>query len=280
MSPKVLFWLCYTILMKQPVYIFDVDGVLNDLHAYSPDDRILVHIAKLMKRGAFVAINTGRGYDWIEENVVQPIRAKVNDTKVLERFFVSAEMGGVGVRYKDGVEQRVPSAFSLSAEQIDQVRQLYEQHPEYADRVHWYPKESMATLDKNPDTPLGEFKPAQKELTDMLRDLFKGQAVAVANSTDAVDIHATEAGKRAGAQLIYEWLKLTTDIQHDHFVCFGDSIVDYEMARFFAAQSHDATFVFTGPAFDGSLDPGVQFVKAELPYHNGTYQYLQTYAKI
>ena len=138
----------------------------------------------------------------------------------------------------------------------------------------------MAALDKEQVTPLDVFKPAQKELTDMLRDLFNGQSITVANSTDAVDVHAIEAGKRAGAQLIYEWLKRTTDIQHDHFVCFGDSIVDYEMACFFAAQSHEATFVFTGPAFNGPLDLGVEFVKPESLYHNGAYEYLQAHVTV
>ena len=271
---------CYNPLMQQPIYIFDVDGVLNDLRVYEPDKRILAHMSALLKNGVRVAINTGRGYAWIEETVVQPIRRKLDDAKALERLFVSVEMGGLAVEFINGMEQKIHSAFSLTAEQIEQVRQLYEQHPEYADRVHWYAKESMATLDKNDDTPLELFKPAQKELTGMLRDLFIDQSVEVANSNDAIDVHAPEAGKRAGAQLIYEWLRRTTDVQHDHFVCFGDSLVDYEMARFFAEHSHDTTFVFTGPVFKGKLDPAVRFIKSEQPYHEGTFQYLHAHVKV
>lgn len=267
--------------MSQPVYVFDVDGVLNDLQTYEPDERILSHMAALLKNGVFVAINTGRGYAWVEENVVRPIRAKLkNDSDALKRLFVSAEMGGIGVEFSDGIEQRSHSPFSLTDGQIQRVRQLFDEHPEYADRVHWYAKDSMATLDKNRDTTMEAFKPAQKELTRMLREVFKNQPVEVANSNDAIDVHSPEAGKRAGAQLIYEWLRRTTDVRHDHFVCFGDSIVDYEMARFFAGQSRAATFVFSGSSFEGEFDPDVQLFKTEQPYHEGVYRYLLAHVKI
>lgn len=267
--------------MSQPVYIFDVDGVLNDLQTYEPDERILSRMAALLKNDVFVAINTGRGYAWVEENVVSPIRRKLeDDPKILKRLFVSAEMGGLGVEFAEGIEQRIHSAFSLSQEQIEQVHRLFKEHPEYADRVHWYAKDSMATLDKNRDATLEAFKPVQKELTKMLRELFKDQPVEVANSNDAIDVHSPEAGKRAGAQLIYEWLRRSTNIRHDHFVCFGDSAVDYDMARFFAGQSHAATFVFSGMAFKGELDSAVRFVKTDQPYREGVYRYLLANVKI
>lgn len=262
--------------MSQSVYIFDVDGVLNDLQVYEPDERILSYMAALLKSGTFVAINTGRGYAWVEEHVVRPLcRTVHSDAEALRRLFVSAEMGGLGVAFADGTEQKTRSAFGLTVRQIEQVRRVFDAHPEYANRVHWYAKETMATLDKNSGTALPAFKPAQKELTGMLRKAFKGQPVVVANSNDAIDVHAPEAGKRAGAQLVYEWLRRTTNVRHDHFVCFGDSIVDYDMARFFAAQSRNATFVFSGPVFTGEFDPAVRFIKTDRPYHEGVYRYLQ-----
>lgn len=260
--------------MEQSVYIFDADGVLNNLREYTPDDRILTHMAELLQKGTYVAINTGRGYDWVRDGIVQPVLSKLPDAKAMDRFFVSAEMGGLGIAFPGGVEHKARSAFSLTSGQIQQVHDVYDAHPEYFDQVHWYAKESMATLDKNDATPLDEFRPAQKALTDLLREVFQGQQVTVANSTDAVDVHAPEAGKRAGAELIYEWLHRTTDIEHDHFVCFGDSTVDYEMARFFADQSHDTVFVFTGLHFDGQHDANLKFVKTGRPYHDGTYEYL------
>lgn len=185
-------------------------------------------------------------------------------------------MGGLGIEFVSGEEQRVRSAFSLPQEQIDHVRRIFNEHPEYADRLHWYEgKETMATLDKNGPIPLDTFRPAQKALTAVLEEFFKDQHVKVANSNDAIDVHAPEAGKWAGAQLLYDRLARTTDIPHDHFICFGDSKLDYEMARFFAEQSHDTTFVFTGPSLDG-IDPhaNVDIVKTEKPYSDGTHEYL------
>jgi hydroxymethylpyrimidine pyrophosphatase-like HAD family hydrolase len=262
--------------MRQSIFIFDVDGVLNDLQTYKPDKRIITHIAELLDGGGSVAINTGRGYAWIEENVVRPIREQLKSQDSMACFFVAAEMGGLGVEFKDGAENRIKSAFSLSPEQIATVRATFEAHPEYAEELHWYEKESMATLDKNGAIPIEDFRPSQQGLTAILKEVFKDQHVLVANSNDAIDVHAPEAGKWAGAELIHEWLRRSTDIKHDHFVCFGDSVVDFEMARFFAEQSHDTVFVYTGLSFEGDNPyPNLEIVKTESPYNEGANQYLE-----
>lgn len=88
--------------------------------------------------------------------------------------------------------------------------------------------------------------------------------------TDAIDIHAPEAGKGAGAQIIYHWLSRVSDMKHDHFVCFGDSPGDYDMARFLAKQSHDTVFVFSGLKFEGAAsDPDItlDFLCSTPAYH-------------
>ena len=264
--------------MKQSVFIFDADGVLNNFVVVEPDDRIITHIAALLERKIFVGINTGRGYDWIEENIVRRVRHKLQDKDGLSGLFISSEMGGFSVEFVDGKEQKTPSAFSLTPEQIAHAQKVFEQHPEYGELMYWLEgKESMATFVKKHEVPMDYFHVAQKEFTAIMHDAFKGEHIKVANSNDAVDIVRPEAGKWAGAQLIYDWLRRVTDIPHDHFVCFGDSMVDYDMARFFAAQSHDTVFVFAGTKFDDAdLDPNITVVRTDQPYCEGTYQYLQS----
>lgn len=263
--------------MKQPVYIFDIDGVLNDVEDYETDLRVVQQIAELLENGAFVAINTGRGYEWVETNVVEPIRSRLRGANASDRLFVSVEMGGLGVEFPDGREEHVRSAFSLTQDQIAQVKQIFEAYPEYADRLHWYAgKETMATLEKAADTALERFRPAQQAFGDILQGKLRGQHLVITRGNDALDIHAPEAGKWAGAQLIYDWLRRVTDIAHDSFICFGDSLADYEMARFFAGQNRHTTFVFTGPPQNAPEEaPGITLIKTAQPYHEGTYRYLQ-----
>jgi hydroxymethylpyrimidine pyrophosphatase-like HAD family hydrolase len=263
--------------MKQTVYIFDVDGVLNDFAVYDPDPRILDYIALLMEKGTFVAINTGRGYQWTEEKVVAGIRQRLKDANNMDRLFVAVEMGGLGVEFAGSTETKIRSAFSLTEKQVQGVKQIFEQHPKYADTMHWYPKETMATLDRNETGSMEAYRTDQEEMAALLRGAFKDEHAKVNTSTDAIDVFAPEAGKWAGAQLIYDWLRRVTDVKHDHYVCFGDSKSDYEMARFFAAQSHDAEFILTGESLDGvSLDEGIRVTKTSKLYSHGAVEYLQS----
>lgn len=263
--------------MKQTVYVFDVDGVFNDLKRYTPDDRILDIICQQLRSNTYIAINTGRGYEWIDEHILQPIAQRLNSANHLDNLFAAVEMGGLGIFYLNGEQQLQRSAFSLLPNQVDAVRNMFEQDTNYQKVMHWYAKQTMATLAKNHDTPLEQFVPVQKEVTIKLSQLFADQHVTVANSTDAVDVHAPEAGKWAGGQLVFEWVGSKTALTNDHFICFGDSSADYEMARFFASQSHDVTFVCTNPKLEvKNADSEISFVSTDAPFNNGAYQYLSS----
>jgi hypothetical protein len=111
--------------MDKPVYIFDVDGVINDIHTYTVDIRVLEQINKLLDNGYYVALNTGRGYAWVEEDVINYFKKQPNALANLNRVFVSVEMGGVTIRFKDGVEHRERTAFSILPEQIKRVKDLF-----------------------------------------------------------------------------------------------------------------------------------------------------------
>jgi HAD superfamily hydrolase (TIGR01484 family) len=261
--------------MIEPVYIFDVDGVINDIASYEPDKRVIEQIADLLKDGKYVAINTGRGYAWVKENIVDEMR-KLIPTSGLDRVFVSAEMGGMTVTFTNGNEQDERTAFSLQPEQIDQVRQIYDEHAQ-SKNIGWYQgKVSMATIDKPAGVDTTAFLAEANEIADILRDLFAGKHIKINVNPDALDVTTPEAGKWAGAQLIHDWLQSTPAASAAHFVCFGDNSSDYEMARFFGQQGHKVEFVFTGKEL-GEIehDPQVTLVKTEALYNEGTYSFLE-----
>jgi hydroxymethylpyrimidine pyrophosphatase-like HAD family hydrolase len=261
--------------MKQAAYIFDVDGVINDIHTYQVDNRVLAQISQLLDNGCYVAINTGRGYAWVEEDVIGYLKKQPGAPASLNRMFVSVEMGGLTVGFTDGAEHHERTAFSLLPEQIEKVKELYERYR--VDGVmHWYEgKLSMATIDKPAGVDPQAFIEQGRTLTTALQKEFADDHVKIKHNPDAIDVTTPEAGKWAGAQLIYDWLQHTPAAEFSHFICFGDNSSDYEMARFFSQQKHSVEFVFTGTSLgDTELDPDVKITKTAKPYNEGTYEYL------
>lgn len=266
-----------SLVIQDAIYVFDIDGVLNNLSSYTPDDRVLDHVTALLERSVFVAINTGRHYEWVEENIVRSLRNKVNNTSSLNHLFIATEMGGIGIRFENGVEQKIYSSFSLDTDQIQMVRTIYEQHKDLASRMLWHEgKESMATMSRGNDIDRETYKIDQDSLASILQNTLDETHMRITKSNDAIDVHAPEASKWAGAQLIHDWLNEFSDKQYTHFICFGDSPIDYEMARYFA-QQHSTVFVFTGPEFEhAEKDDTIKLIKTDQPYCEGTYQYLNT----
>ena len=268
--------LSYDYGMKK-VYIFDVDGVLNGLNAYEPDGRVLEQVGKLLEAGSTIAFNTGRGYEWVEQTIISGIREHLSSSEKLDRLFVAAEMGGVTVEFKNGVEQRNPSVFSLRQDQIQRAKELFDEYVKDGSVMHWdAEKVSMATAALNDGADIEVFATESAPFAARMRDEFAGQHVRVHHNPVAVDVMRPEAGKWAGAQLIYEWLQRTPDADATDFVCFGDSPLDYEMARFFSAQGHGIEFVFTGKSLgETEHDPKVVFTKTNSLYSEGTFEYLK-----
>jgi hypothetical protein len=135
---------------------------------------------------------------------------------------------------------------------------------------------SMATVDKPAGVAPQRFLTEGSVLADALRKEFAGQHVKIVHNPDSIDVTTPEAGKWAGAQLIYDGLQRKSATELNHFICFGDNVSDYEMARFFGQQGHTVEFVFTGESI-GEIehDPNVSFTKTLVPYSDGTYAYLK-----
>jgi hypothetical protein len=131
-------------------------------------------------------------------------------------------------------------------------------------------KQTMATIEKYPEVDLADFRDQQVLLTSMLLDALKSHEVKVDPTTIATDVESPLAGKHAGAELIYEWVTKNTSVEHNTFTCFGDSVSDYEMARYFAQQGATVTFVYVGEPEDHLEEEArVKLVRTEAQYAAG-----------
>lgn len=259
---------------ESTVYVFDVDGVLCDIGEPINTD-VLRHIAKLLDDSVYVAINTGRGYDRVGVEAVEPLQAFLTDQSRMSHLFVSTEMGGVTTRFVNGEEVYTLTEFCDSAELKRRAVAVYEHAGAAMTMANYDYKKTMSTFVKLAEATQADFDRQKSELVSELQQAFKHDDVTIATTVESVDVHARRAGKHAGAQLIKQWVQSVSDISHDRFICFGDSTNDYEMARYFAEQGAQAQFVFTGETLTADEHDHVTVICTVERYAAGTLEYLR-----
>lgn len=256
------------------LFVFDLDGVITDPGDSSIDDAAVNHIAALLQNDRYVAVNTGRSYAWVADNLLPALQAAGS---VLERLYIVCEKGGESVVWDAGVFRPQPSRFALSDATYQAVKQAYDAHQQEYQTMFWdATKKTMATIEKQPAATIEAFNAERQQLLSLLRTVLQGQDVRIDATTIATDIESQQAGKHAGAELIYEWAVLQTGAAPTSFVSFGDSSSDYEMARYFAQQGAESVFVFVGPPTTSfTEDAGVQLVRTTAAYAAGTREYFE-----
>lgn len=255
------------------VYVFDVDGVLCDI-GQEINPEVVVWLARLLESPAFVAINTGRGYDRIREEVVALLRGELKNQNSLDRLFISTEMGGVTTKFANQQEQQADTPYRISTDLQRKAIDVYNTNGMNATMSNYSFKQSMVTFVKLKESTQDDYERQKLELIEKLQEVFSGDDATIATTAESIDVHARDAGKQAGAKLIMDWVKSVSDIEHDKFVCFGDSNGDYEMARYFAAQGAGTTFVFTGRNLSVNSQDHVKVIDTVEPYSAGTLEYL------
>ncbi|MFZ1483912.1 MAG: hypothetical protein WAS36_02775 [Candidatus Saccharimonadales bacterium] len=256
------------------VYVFDVDGVLCDV-GEPINTEVLRHIAKLLDASVYVAINTGRGYDRVGVEVVEPLQSFLTDQGRMSHLFVATEMGGVTTHFVNGRAVHTTTDYCISNELKDKAVAVYERTGAAATMSNYAYKKAMSTFVKLAEVSQADFDRQKAELVAELQQDFKQDDVTIATTVESIDVHARDAGKHAGAHLIKQWVQSVSDISHDSFICFGDSTGDYEMARYFAEKGAQTQFVFTGEALAVDEHDGVAVTYTAEHYTAGTLEYLR-----
>jgi hydroxymethylpyrimidine pyrophosphatase-like HAD family hydrolase len=260
------------------IYVFDLDGVITDPKNSEVNTTAVDHLHGLLKKGELVAINTGRSYAWVQDNLLQYLAAD-KASPVLDHLFIACEKGGESLQWRTDDFQLQTSRFALPPETYNLSKKIFQQISHNLTTMFWDDtKRTMATIEKRPQADLETFKAEQQLLTAKLQQSVAHKQVKVDSTTIATDIESPLAGKQAGAELIYEWATIQHGVSRAQFICFGDSRSDYSMATYFAAQGANTTFVFVGDKHE--TFPDTQNITITYPnakYALGTIEYLNSY---
>lgn len=259
----------------QPIYVFDLDGVVTDPSNSQVDESVVGVMYQLLVEGAYVGVNTGRSFEWVEKNLISRLTVEDPD-RIFEKFLVICEKGGETVQWQGSSWVMHPSQFALSLDTYTQTKAIFDRLASRLPTMFWdATKRTMATVEKQPQADLDTFHAERQTLVQAWSDAFAGRNVRIDATTVATDVESSSAGKHAGAELIHAWVERTAGGDMA-YVCFGDSTSDYEMARYFADQGADTTFVYVGPPTDKIMHhQEVTFIATKAQYAAGTREYFQ-----
>jgi len=262
-------------MINQPksVFVFDLDGVITDPKDSQVNEAVIDKMYQVLESGDPLAINTGRSFDWVEKNLVSRLKARQNE-EIFQRFIVACEKGGETIAWQGSEPLITPSEFALSNSLYERARECFEKNESKLQTMFWdETKRTMATVEKKPAANLDIFHEEQQLLVDVLTDNLAGYGVRIDATTIATDVELPAAGKHAGASLIFQWMQ-TYYPSYTAYISIGDSVSDYEMARYFADHGEQSTFVYVGKPTDKiDQDQRTKLVTTTEHYTAGVLEY-------
>ncbi len=241
--------------------LLDVDGPLSN-----PDAKRIVRpsiieaLRWLPGAGVPVVLNTGRSLDFIEREVLRPM--KKAGSLPHGNFHAVGEKGAVwlSVRGGDAIEHHADSRIAVSPALQAAVEQLV--HDRYADTMFFdRSKRAMVTAERRVEVSQPVFEMAQRQFVPDLIQLARAQgyevvttdavpstasALRVDATTIATDLESVRLGKDLGAEKAFELLA-ADGVRPLAWRTVGDSPSDFAMADWIAKQGVDVRHVDVNP---------------------------------
>jgi len=261
-------------------WVFDVDGVITNIEQEKITEPIILEfLIKTLEKGEPIALNTGRGMDWVEEIVLNPLKSKISNQEILHNFFVVAESGGIRATFDRNGSLKVlfNDSFKIPPELDRKVRKLVAE--KYSRSMRYEDKKTMSTTKIKEGTSFEKFHEDQKMITKDLQEIIDSSQLKdrlkVDTSTIGTNIMFRSLGKDRGAEIILEWLS-ERKIKPQRFVAFGDSFKsDVPMAEELHSQGFSVDFVYVGEEnIDTSKYP-FTIKQTQAKFGKGTLEFLK-----
>jgi len=233
---------------------------------------LLTKLSALIDSGQIVAFVTGRSFAWTKERVVDRLNIKKP-----ENVFVSAEKGGVWAYFSNGewvvvVDYKIAVPRSFFSKATKLVTEKFQ------GTMFMDPKQTLISVEIRDGTPLGKFRSQQRKLDECLEEYIVANKLEneleIDSADIATDVESKLAGKRLGAQRVFNWLENQGSIL-DSFFVFGDRPGDVDIAKVVFEKGKKVEFVFTGNKnllSDEKLPFPIKIYDAQ--YEKGTLAYL------
>jgi len=262
--------------------IFDVDGVItNPQEKRVTEPEILDEIIKRLERKEPVALNTGRSLVWMIDRVINSLLEKVKNTKTLQSFFASGEMGSTWITFNERgvIQYHRDNSISVPESLQTKVKKLIE--VKYSDSMFYDEgKETMITTEMKDGYSVEKYKKFQKlqdqELRDLVRKENLWQDIIVDSTTIATNVENKFVGKHFAVRRIINWIK-GKGIKPQRYIAFGDSSKsDIPMAEELYSQNLPTEFIYVGKEdIDTSKYP-FPITITQNKYGEGTLEFLKS----
>lgn len=268
-------------------FIFDVDGVLTDPNKKILDREVMESIARRLKNGLPVILNTGRSISWLQEKILARLYFAHNLTNVsdLQNLFMIGEKGGTWMGFDEkGLMPALPSqdgSISVPKDLQEAVQKIVKDR--FSETMAYdQTKLTMISIETNDwlteEDRISKFLPARKQLVIVLENLIAEHGLSgelkVDPTTIATDIENKHVGKDFAVQRAVAWLK-QRKILPKKYITFGDSQSDFAMAR----QLHDDGFhvehVHVGKDTSIPQDAQYPITVTDNKFNHGTAEYLK-----
>ncbi|HEY7983996.1 MAG TPA: hypothetical protein VID73_07510, partial [Ktedonobacterales bacterium] len=233
-------------------WLFDVDGVLTEpAHKTVREPALFAELIRRLARGEPVGTNTGRSLTFLSGGLLDPLEALVPDRRLLHGLIAIGERGSAWVTYDaDGARgEYLDAATPLSPALRDEVRALV-QRPDLAAVMFFdETKRTMISTELRPGKTIAEYAGPQRALVAALHALLARHGLADQYRVDptsiATDVEYRGVGKAYGAAKFAAMLE-ARGIHPARYVCFGDSLSDYDMLAALLTRGDRAELIFVG----------------------------------
>lgn len=261
------------------IWIFDLDGVLTD-----PFQKKVIYPALLdelitrLKNHDLVAFNTGRTFEFIEKEVIDPLKQHLaihNQTHLISNILAVGEKGAVELEFGEEEERKeyIDPQIQVPQRLVQSIHNLI-RNKFSASMFFDSTKRTMISTEMPDNFSLEEYQKDQKRLLESMREAVKPYPnLIIEPNIIAIDIQDRRVGKHLGAQRILAWMR-KKKASPDYFYCFGDSASDRDMAQEFAKEDKEVTFIYVGKD-EVTQSPDFQTIRTKSYYTEGTLEYLE-----
>lgn len=237
-------------------YIFDIDGVISDIHQRRITHPELTQRIISLLQNHTVALISGRGLQWIQERItskfLEYIQSKNLNESLLDNLYVSGEFGGCQMVFKHGKPQKIVNAnIRLDSDLIIRATEISNRFSDivFIDQE----KQTQFTVEMLQNITIDQFAKKENGMAlayqKIVDELKLSSIIEVNQDRIGINIRYKILNKLFATKKFLDWMK-SMNFLIDKFKVFGDSPSDLEIGDELKKRGLSFDFIYVGNPAD------------------------------